>query len=90
MEDLNKELEILINDFKNNHIGLTKTMDRFEALINNYINLRNTTITGTQKSTIKNALLNTLLKINGLRELENKILVYREDNRELKLLLGLS
>lgn len=90
MEDLNKELEVLIHDFKSNHIDLTKVMDRFETLINNYINLRDVTITDTQKSTIKNALLNALLKINGLKELENKILIYREDNQELRLLLGLS
>lgn len=90
MENLNKELEVLINDFKNQHTDLTKAMDRFEDLINDYINLRNSKITDTQKSAIKRALLTTLLKINGLKELENRILVYREDNQELRLLLGLS
>ena len=90
MENMNKELELLINDFKLQNIDLTKAMDRFEVLINDYIRLRNAKITDIQKNTIKTALLTTLLKINSLKDLENKILLYREDNQELKLLLGLS
>ena len=90
MEDLNKELELLIHDFKNHHTDLVKAMHKFEVLMNNYINLKNTKITDIQKRTIRKALLTTLLKIKGLRELESKILVYREDNQELKVLLGLS
>ena len=90
MENLNRELEVLINDFKDCSIDLTRAMDRFEVLLDNYIDLRASKITDTQKIAIKKALLTTLLKIKGLRELENKILIYREDNQELRLLLGLS
>ena len=90
MENLNKELEILINDFKNQDIDLAEAMSRFEVLINNYINLRHSKMVNAQKSAIKKALLMTLLKINGLKELESKILLYKEDNQELRFLLGLS
>lgn len=89
MEELTRELETLIVNFRNHQLDFKTTIAKFEILIEKYIALNKEHINYRQVNQIKYSFLNTLDKVKKIMKLNANFRDNLLENMELKRSLGL-